>query len=56
MGVSEIIVIVACVFIVTGVIIGSIVRKKHGKHSCGFYCDGDCSHCVSRSENRTEKR
>ena len=37
----EIIVIIACVLIVGGVIVTSIINKKKGKTSCGC----DCSNC-----------
>ena len=52
MGVWEILLIVGCALIVSGVIIGSIVRKKQGKGSCGFYCDGNCSHCIKAKEDK----
>lgn len=44
MGVFEITLIVACVLIVGGVAIKSVINKKHGK--CAFGCDEcDCSYC-----------
>ncbi|MBO4594094.1 MAG: hypothetical protein J5697_00160 [Clostridia bacterium] len=52
MGIWEILLIVGCATIVFGVIIGSIVRKKQGKHSCGFYCDGNCGHCIKAKDEK----
>ena len=43
MGAVEIIVIVVCALIVSGVIIKSAIDKRHGKCSCG------CEHCANRS-------
>ncbi|MBQ7235682.1 MAG: FeoB-associated Cys-rich membrane protein [Clostridia bacterium] len=42
----EIIVIIACVVIVAGVIVKSIIDKKKGKTSCGCDCS-KCSGCSS---------
>jgi hypothetical protein len=39
----EIIVIIACVLIVGGVTVSSIINKKKGKNGCGC----DCSRCSS---------
>ncbi len=39
----EIIVITACVLIVGGVIISSIINRKKGKNSCGCNCS-NCSY------------
>lgn len=56
MGIWEIILIVACALVVIGVIISAIVRKKQGKHSCGYYCDGDCSRCASRVKPKNSEK
>ncbi len=42
----EIIVIIACVLIVGGVTVASIINKKKGKNSCGCNCSC-CSNCSS---------
>lgn len=47
----EIIVIIACVLIVGGVLITSIINKKKGKTSCGCDCS-TCSSCCKRSKNK----
>lgn len=44
MSAIEIIVIIACVLIVSGVIIRAIINKKNGKNSCGCDC-ANCSAC-----------
>jgi len=46
----EIIVIIACVLIVGGVIVKSIINKKKGKTSCGC----DCSNCSGCSKCKTK--
>lgn len=47
MGPWEIVVIIACVLVVGGVIVGSIVRKKKAKASgCPSGCVG-CPYCNS---------
>ena len=49
----EIIVIIACVLIVGGVIVTSIINKKRGKTSC---C-GDCSKCkCCHTDNKDTNR
>ncbi len=51
MTLTEILVIIACVLIVGGVIIKSIIDKKKGKCSCGCDCS-KCSHnCSSKKED-----
>lgn len=52
----EIIVIIACILIVGGVIIKSIIDKKKGKTSCGCDCSScsrNCSRCgdTDKKEN-----
>lgn len=49
----EIILIVACVAIVVGVVVATIVRKVKGKSSCGCDCEscGLCCHCTSQPDN-----
>lgn len=48
----EIIVIIACVLIVVGVIIKTIINKKKGKTSCGCDCSkcSSCSACKKKEE------
>lgn len=42
----EIAVIVACVLIVGGVIVNSVIKRKKGKTGCsGCGCCGNCSGC-----------
>ena len=48
----EIIVIIACVLIVGGVLITSIINKKKGKSSCGC----DCSTCSSSCKYSKNKK
>lgn len=49
----EIVVIIACVLIVGGVIVTSIINKKRGKTSC---C-GDCSKCkCCHTDNKDTNR
>ena len=48
----EIIVIIACVLIVSGVAAAGIIRKKKGKPSCD--CGLDCS-CCDRCKKTREK-
>ncbi len=52
MTLIEILVIIACVLIVGGVIISTILNKKKGKTSCGC----DCAHCsgCSKLNKKTE--
>ena len=52
MTLIEVLVIVACVLIVFGVIIKSIVDKKKGKTSCGC----DCSKCSGCSSCKVEPK
>ena len=56
----EIIVIVACVLIVGGVIVTSIVNKMKGKTSCGCDCSkcSGCSTCknVNKKEDTANKK
>ena len=52
----EIVVIIACILIVGGVIIKSIIDKKKGKTSCGCNCSScsrNCSRCgdTDKKEN-----
>ena len=51
MSLIEIIVIVACVLIVGGVIVTSIINKKKGKTSCGCDC-AHCSGCNLKKDNK----
>lgn len=44
MGIWEILLIVACVALVVGVIVFSLIKKKNGK--CGGGCS-DCPYCKS---------
>lgn len=50
-GLSEFLVILACVCIVVGVVAATITRKKRGKPPIG--CDGCCKNCCGgcASEN-----
>ena len=52
MTLIEILVIIACVLIVGGVILSTIINKKKGKTSCGC----DCAHCsgCSSIKKKTE--
>ena len=52
MTLIEILVIIACVLIVGGVILSTILNKKKGKTSCGC----DCAHCsgCSSIKKKTE--
>lgn len=55
----EIIVIIACVLIVGGVIVRSIINKKKGKTSCGCdcsNCSGSCSCCSKERTNKENKK
>lgn len=55
----EIIVIIACVLIVGGVIVRSIINKKKGKTSCGCdcsSCSGSCSCCSKERTNKENKK
>lgn len=57
MGIGEIFIIIGCVGIVSGVIIKSIIDKKHGKCSSCDCCNGNCSHCAYRNrEKKYEKK
>ena len=47
----EIIVIIACVLIVGGVIVMSIINKKKGKTSCGCDC-GSCKGCLACNKSQ----
>lgn len=49
----EIILIVACVAIVVGVIVATVVRKLKGKSGCDCDCASCklCSHCTSQTKN-----
>ncbi len=48
----EIAVIVACVLIVGGVIVTSVIKRKKGKTGCsGCGCCGNCSGCKHHEEN-----
>lgn len=52
MTLIEVLVIIACVLIVGGVILSTIINKKKGKTSCGC----DCAHCsgCSSIKKKTE--
>ena len=50
----EIIVIIACVLIVGGVIVTSIINKKKGKNSCGCDCK-NCSMACNRNKKQSEQ-
>lgn len=50
----EIIVIIACVLIVGGVIVKSIIDKKNGKTGCGCDCS-KCSGCTSCKMRENQK-
>jgi hypothetical protein len=44
MKIFEILLIIACVLIVIGTVIGAVIRKKKGKGGCCGDCDC-CTHC-----------
>lgn len=54
MQLIEIIVIIACVLIVGGVIVASVLNKIKGKSSCGCDCSSckGCSSCKSVKNNK----
>ena len=53
MQLIEILVIIACVLIVGGVTITSIINRKKGKSSCGC----NCANCVGcRAMNKKEEK
>ncbi len=57
MNAWEIVLIIACVLIVLGVIVGSFVRKKKGKSSCCSECSS-CPYankCADKSKNKKNK-
>lgn len=54
MGAWEIILIVVCVLLVSGVIVGRIVRKAKGKPTCDCGCD--CAHCAGCAHASNEMK
>ena len=56
LGVGEILLIVACVAIVIGVVVGVIVRKLKGKPACCDECSGGCACCQSKKKDDGEQQ
>lgn len=54
MGIPEIILIIACVAVVSGVAITSAIRKKQGKCSGGCGCDCANCHLCKKALEQTE--
>ena len=52
MKIWEILLIVACVAVVVGVVIATVIRKIKGKSSCGCDCGScnACPHCSAQTE------
>ncbi len=51
MNAVDIIIVIACVALVVGVVVTSIVNRKKGKTSCGC----DCSKCTCCSHSQVPK-
>lgn len=48
LGAGEIILIVVCVAVVLGVIVGVFLRKRKGKCACCDECPGHCECCKQK--------
>ncbi|MBQ6922196.1 MAG: FeoB-associated Cys-rich membrane protein [Clostridia bacterium] len=54
MGAWEIILIIACALIVSGVIVSRIVRKAKGKPTCDCGCSCKCCSGCPSAKNKNE--